>query len=552
MKKYFPVLCFSFCLFFTSLIFSQEVNVQAGVPDALFNAVSEATAGDVLLLSDGGVYPNSATLPVSVPLTIKTVDGAAAKAKLVLVPDQTDTYPDHMIQADASITIKNVIASGQKGTTPSAGRFLERGNIGKIHLDGVEVSRFQIVSHGGPGDVDTLIVENCLFNGNLSVAGGWGGTFDFQHGILKYVKIQDNTFMYCTFGPFLGAGWGNIVAPDHTIPTIIIDHNTMYNITGAHGPTTMFSRAVNVTFTNNLYVNGTFRPNEFFSDKYIDFPENADNLGVAAGDITHLGPKGMWLICLEMVDSAGTSMDMRNNNISYTDEVKSAWSSRGLQKCPTWSNETAVAITDTSKAYFEENVTFINAPATPMFAVDSIAAHCALGNADTAAYKGTTPYGGWDWFDSEGNANFDLRSRTDMDMSYNTNATSYTAGTGGFPLGDLNWFPDKKAEWITSINETGKSFVPADFSFSQNYPNPFNPSTTISYTLRKTSNVKLTVYNILGKAVKTLLNQEMTVGTHIIKWDGTNSNGIKVTSGIYYYRLESDNHSKIMKMALIK
>ncbi len=544
------ILFTSVCLLAVNVVFSAEVNVPPG-PDALFNAVQGASAGDVLVLADGGVYPNSASLPVSVPLTIKTADGAASKAKIVMSPNASNEYPGNMFNADASLTLKNIIANGQQGTLAAySSRFINRGTIGaggKIHVDGVEVSRFTAVSMGG--DVDTLICENSLFNGNLSGAGGWGGTWDFQGDIIKYAKIQNNTFMFCTFGPYLGNGWGNYAPPERQQPVLIIDHNTMYNITGAHGPTTMFCRIEDVQFTNNLYINGTMRPNEFYSDKYIDFPQNQDELGDAEGQITALGPKGMWLISAEMVDSAGTVIDMKNNNISYTSDVLASWDSRDLDPCWTWTNETEQAIVDPENAFFEEQLTFVDAPATPMFAINAIADNAQAGNTDPAAYEGETPFSGWDWW-SGLDANFDLREKSEMDMSYNTDAISYTAADGGFPLGDLNWFPDKKAEWeeyITRV-ETKSLTQPAEFSLSQNYPNPFNPQTNIRFTLPKQESVTLEVFDVLGKTVATLLKDQVkSAGRHNITFSGAD-----LSSGLYFYRLQAGDQSFMKKMMLVR
>ncbi len=208
MKRYLTIVLIVCSLFVANTVFSAEINVTPFVPDALFNAVSDANAGDVFVLADNGIYPNSAVIPVSVPITIKTFDGAASKAEIVFAANASGEYPWAMFQAEASLTLRNIIADGQHGAvSPYASRFITRRTIskGKIHVDGVEVSRFTAVSMGG--DCDTLIVENSFFNGNLSVAGGWGGTWDFQ-GDIKYVKIQNNTFMFCTFGPWLGNGWG--------------------------------------------------------------------------------------------------------------------------------------------------------------------------------------------------------------------------------------------------------------------------------------------------------------------------------------------------------
>ena len=87
---------------------------------------------------------------------------------------------------------------------------------------------------------------------------------------------------------------------------------------------------------------------------------------------------------------------------------------------------------------------------------------------------------------------------------------------------------------------------------SQNYPNPFNPSTTIKFGLPNSGNVKLSIYNMLGQEIKTLVNNSLNAGTYSIIWDGTNNNGIKVTSGAYLYRISAGNYIETKKLVLIK
>ncbi len=106
---------------------------------------------------------------------------------------------------------------------------------------------------------------------------------------------------------------------------------------------------------------------------------------------------------------------------------------------------------------------------------------------------------------------------------------------------------------ITSVNDyTNNAIHATEFVLSQNYPNPFNPSTTIAFTLKKTSYVKLTVYNSPGQNVKILVNEKVAAGTHTVQWDATNSAGLKVVSGIYYYKLEADDYSKTRRMLLLR
>jgi hypothetical protein len=94
--------------------------------------------------------------------------------------------------------------------------------------------------------------------------------------------------------------------------------------------------------------------------------------------------------------------------------------------------------------------------------------------------------------------------------------------------------------------------LPTQFSLSQNYPNPFNPKTTISYALPADAFVKLTVYNILGQKVKTLVDEQQTAGYKQVIWDGKSDGGQEVSSGIYFYQIQAGSFTKTAKMSLLK
>ncbi len=100
--------------------------------------------------------------------------------------------------------------------------------------------------------------------------------------------------------------------------------------------------------------------------------------------------------------------------------------------------------------------------------------------------------------------------------------------------------------------ENKPASTPKEFSLSQNYPNPFNPITLINYGLPRVSNVELTVYNLSGQKVKTLLSKKQNAGTYQIQWDGTNGEGVQVSSGMYLYHLRAGSFSKIRKMVLLR
>ncbi|PID63146.1 MAG: hypothetical protein CR986_00310 [Ignavibacteriae bacterium] len=131
------------------------------------------------------------------------------------------------------------------------------------------------------------------------------------------------------------------------------------------------------------------------------------------------------------------------------------------------------------------------------------------------------------------------------DLAY-TNSTLLTASTKGFPLGDLNWFPEKKQEWLTGLEKID-NVIPNKIELSQNYPNPFNPVTKINFKLTKSSKVTLKVFNILGQEVATLVNKQLNSGTYNVDF-----NASKLASGMYIYQLNAGDVSISKKMTLLK
>jgi len=122
-----------------------------------------------------------------------------------------------------------------------------------------------------------------------------------------------------------------------------------------------------------------------------------------------------------------------------------------------------------------------------------------------------------------------------------------TIAKGGFV--DFDWFRTDSALLTGVENDQGFNYkdIPNDYFLGQNYPNPFNNSTMINYQLAMNSNVELSVYNLLGQKVATLVNQEIPLGTHRVTWNAQNS-----PSGIYFYKITAGGYSEIRKMMLLK
>ena len=94
--------------------------------------------------------------------------------------------------------------------------------------------------------------------------------------------------------------------------------------------------------------------------------------------------------------------------------------------------------------------------------------------------------------------------------------------------------------------------IPDEFAIHQNYPNPFNPVTTLRYDLPEQGHVRITIYDMLGRDVKTLVNRYQDPGYRSIIWDATNDYGKPVSAGIYLYQIQTNNFLKTRKMILVK
>jgi tetratricopeptide (TPR) repeat protein len=119
---------------------------------------------------------------------------------------------------------------------------------------------------------------------------------------------------------------------------------------------------------------------------------------------------------------------------------------------------------------------------------------------------------------------------------------------------DANEQEDALWGLITANTDEGGVWAP-EFTTPQlysNYPNPFNPSTTIRYDLPQDADVRLTVYNIRGQKVATLVKERLERGQHQVVWNGVDEHGRSVSSGVYLYRLDAAGKSTAKKMLLLK
>ncbi len=138
--------------------------------------------------------------------------------------------------------------------------------------------------------------------------------------------------------------------------------------------------------------------------------------------------------------------------------------------------------------------------------------------------------------------------RTDL-MAVNYYGSIYVfggMGENGQPVTSI-----EKLDLITGIPNNHSQIVNG-FKLDNNYPNPFNPSTQISFSVGKESQVSIDIYSILGQRIKNLTSKNYSVGNYQITWDGTDNYGKQVAAGVYIYRLSSDYFTDSKKMVLMK
>ena len=183
-----------------------------------------------------------------------------------------------------------------------------------------------------------------------------------------------------------------------------------------------------------------------------------------------------------------------------------------------------------------------NLPDAPInaFAVDPYRPNVIFVGTDLGAYYSTDTGQNWQYLSSS------LPMVSVYDMKIHDTEYYLALGTHARSMYKVN------LSAITGIDLPEKDNLEKTFQLLHNYPNPFNPITTIPYRLSKPSQVRLSIYNTLGQEIRTLVNQEQTAGDYRVTWNGKDNQGNPVASGIYIYRLQTDNFSQEKRLTFVK
>ncbi len=426
-------------------------------------------------------------------------------------PDRLDGVQGGLINTTAvgaSIILDNMILSNVNGQPVRTGF-----NVVKVQVTNTIFANMGALTTSNLGagkgldlreaTVDTLIVQNCTF-----------------------VNYQDRPIRHYNFGnPTLGTG---------PIRYGLIDHNTFVNGMGYHGLLSLGNVGDDIIITNNLFVDA-FALGEDSTDatRAAEWANTGELYGNGFNKIT-------WIFT---APNDSTAWNVSNNFFAHSTEGMGFLTDNEFGIAAPLSDHIREKLTeqggDPDAAFEQVDLSLAN---IPELMTNMLEWYVNPAGANKTKETGT--------FITEEH-DFDRRIveyyRDEFDASYSTESPAYSGGIGGFPAGDLNWFPDRKSVWEVGTSVEPPAGLPVEFTLLQNYPNPFNPSTKISFTLSDRARVKLEVFDILGRKVATLVNGVREVGEHSVDFDASG-----LHSGVYFYQVTAGSTVQTKRMMLVK
>jgi hypothetical protein len=556
-----------FAVLYSSAIFAQAdtVIVPTEIAGEMNGAFNKFIIGDttntgernnpdrVYKLERGKIYIQNATMEIDFNFTIISDDDDPNNPTRppMVVPgydDQGLYFGGNDLQFiftanDKTVKFKNIILQNvgpDKLYAPTWCVQITGENVkaefNKVVFNGYQGGIFLPVGNGYK-----LFVEDCVLRNDHAKTnpfmgqsiGSWPGFY------ADTISVINTTFFNNT---------SYILLPNKSIVDyILFEHNTIF--TTVIQPVFAFWMT-NVDFKNNIFygVHALGVSGEGYAGGW--YAETEDNPPA----IISLQPIDAEVLTQAGLTEADRRMNVSNNVYFIPQRIKDYWDnsiaandSFVVQK-PVWINPRTQAMFDDDNTYPHLNIENNIIDVDPGF--DATMEAMVLDS--LFAFIDGFNQNGWAWeggiighYAPNGDI-FNIPWPLPENLSY-TNATLLTAANG-FPVGDLNWFPDQKAEWLLTDVENNNKPITENYVLEQNYPNPFNPTTVIEFTIQEQYNVSLDVFNSLGQKVATLINKKLNAGNYKYTFDAS-----KLSSGIYFYRLKAGNSLiQNKKMVLLK
>ena len=466
------------------------------------DAITKALAADaanrakdpnvVYILNRNQLYPNATTIKNTFVLRMKASSGSGALPAIIQWANSQGKYSRHLeaqedvyfenIQfenqaADGSIQVRSqrLVANGIRGVFKGCVFYQDGGGAITAWADSIKIFVYDCFAHS-----IGRVGEN---NSNGRFVDARMPTY------CDSVIIQNCTADHLNGAFFRG---GSAITG-----YLKIDHCTMIN--GRTGEANMF-RPKELIFTNNLFVNSRTLGEFPTRDPLDTNPDHAHDVVIDVDTI--------WNI---------SKVTVRNNNVYTTKDVKDMWAKYDTITEPLKVDPLIQRMlgADSVNTAFEEVLTFKNLCSTPLAYYEAIYKTPSATQFPNQLCLGTNPGG---LFPDQ------------VDASYNTNSKSYTAAAGGFPVGDLNWFPEKKALWLQNPSVAVKALNEDQIEV---YPNPATDKLFIN--TGDLSNVNVILYNILGKEVNNTIYNGGNIEVDLSS----------LKQGMYIYRISDSGKNTI-------
>jgi hypothetical protein len=507
----------------------------------------------VYVLTRGGQYLSNAIIRnYGWTLRLKANDTTAGVSKPVvyLYPAAVGgNPPGNFVEFRGDVTVKNIIISGI--FEPDTGAISKmQGSLFNATAAGFNITLDSCMltnTNGNHVRTDaaprTVRITNCTF-ANMGYLGrsnlGAGKAIDVRGGSVDSLIMVNNTFV----------NWQDRIIRHFSstaeIKYLRFEHNTCVNGMSYHGLLSLGRMGRRAIIQDNLFMDAFAAGQDTDAVRQAEFTDSGEKDAFGF-------PRMTWVIS---VPNDTTQWIVKNNYYRVTPAGQAFYDSASILPIvanpaltvgkPLTYHINARIGADSATAF---RTTTADMPKAPKVMTELMKWYRrAVPPPDSGAAK-TKATGTW-----KPKYDYDRHVyqyyRDTLDCAYATSNAIYTAATGGYPVGDLNWFPTRYTSWksdaVSDVALQGGE-VPAVFSLSQNYPNPFNPSTRISFTVPKESAVSLEVYDMLGRLVSTLVNEVKRPGEYTVDY-----NAAQLSSGVYFYRLSAGGQMYAHKMMLLK
>ncbi|MDZ7723065.1 MAG: T9SS type A sorting domain-containing protein [candidate division KSB1 bacterium] len=470
--------------------------------------------------------PPIADVPTMVPpkiLSNTTADGETATHNLI------NTWED--------ITVKNIWLGGMSvnGSTRGwgYGQALQvMDSLVTVHLDGVWADYNGWSAFGTAQPKTSWIINNLHARNEQNPGDPWTTFLFFLEPAVNLDTFKVSNSTYFQSNSFF-------LFPPAYVNYFEVDHCTFANLLKwpFHSTQWLEAKVTNSVFYNVSALSLTENEEEGQDPDWLEYGLiNVDTLFANAVDSVDPGPFH--------VPENERMIEVKNNLYYWCDGVQDYWANNDSVKAAVWMNDRTEAMfadDETWPGLIAEN----NWNQDPLFNdFDGLAgANKKMVDVCKAFRAGGLYQWDWDADTSDYPELYEVIYQYPLPEDFRS--YSGLIGTDGLPLGDLSYYPE-------TVGVEEKTQAPTEFALQQNYPNPFNPVTTINYQLFGKGKVQLTIYNVLGEKIRNLVDARQDAGSYSVNWNGANDAGQKVSSGVYFYSLETENASIMKKMTLIK